>query len=353
MNQAPPAYKVIRLDGFSPSWIGTDPFKPGFAVGSDSGIVAFTDEGGVETIDRYPLSESGESINGVAGFGDYLAVSTRHEVTIFGFPPGPKGPVNSAVISRGSHGIIASTESGQFLAPIGHDGIMVVTPTVAAVSQNRINSFPGTSVNFYRLCELPAADNRLRFIAACRSAGVGLLDVSKENGEIGLVVGRFAADIVDVAYLGTPDYPHAVAAAGLGGELLLCRDIVRQEPPISMHYEGLVGRIYRVFSGHGHLFLLTGRAIYVLGGLAKRLVAREFDNKRRTPIMTLPMRAVDAAIVNNKWLLTVMPEEIHRYDLAEIDQRISNFEIEDSNWEFAEPPPQSWSVREIAEVASV
>jgi hypothetical protein len=351
MNPTSPNFKVIRLDGFSPSWIGSHPFQPGFAVGSESGKAAFTDESGAETIARYALSDSNESINGIAGFGDYLAASTRHDVAIFAFSRGPNGHVHSAIIPRGSHGIIASTESAQFLAPIGHDGLLVVTPTPAAISQHRINTFPGTLANFYRLCELPASENRLHFIAACRSAGVGILDISKVSGETGLVVGQFPADIVDVAYLGTPDYPHAIAATGLRGELLLCRDIVRHEPPIALHYEGLVGRVYRICSGHGHLFLITGRAVYVLGGLANRLVQHEFDCKTQTPIMTIPMRAVDATIVNNKWLLAVMADEIHRYDLAEIDERIASFENEDTNWKFTEQAIQTWTTREVGETA--
>src|SRR6266700_3774238 len=104
MTPSAPEYVRIHLDNFKPSLIAEDPFKPGFAMGSDNGLVVFTDEDGNETIKRYQVSE--EAVNGVAGFGDYLAVSTGEEVTIFGFPPDQDGPVRSAIIPQGAHGIV-------------------------------------------------------------------------------------------------------------------------------------------------------------------------------------------------------------------------------------------------------
>jgi hypothetical protein len=357
MSSKTPNPKIIRLDGFSPSWIGPDPFKPGFAVGSETGEAAFTDESGNEAIARHKLSVSSESINGIAGFGDYLAAATRHEVSIFAFPRRTDDGVRSGVIPRGSHGVIASPETGQFLAPVGHDGIMIIVPTSDAIAQHRVSTFPKTPASFYRLCALSEDNGRHYFAAACRSAGVGILDMSTTNGEIGLRVGRLNdADIVDVAYLGTPDYPHAVAAAGLHGELLLCRDIVRQEAPITLHYKNLAGRVYRVFAGHGHIFLLTSKAVYVLGGLATRLVQPAFDDQSWTPIMTIPMQTVDATIVNNKWLLAIMRDEIHRYDLSDIDKPISNFvdqgSLSDHREPFHQEVQQDWTSRELAELAA-
>jgi len=172
--------------------------------------------------------------------------------------------------------------------------------------------------------------------------------MSITSPEAGLRVGAFA-DVVDVAYLGNAAYRYAVAAVGIRGEVFLCRDLVSQEPPITLHYQNLAGRVYRVVSGHGHLLILTSKAIYILANLAKRLVQPIFD-KSKSLFMTIPMMAVDATVVGDKWLFTVMSDSVHRYDLDVIDQKIAEFARNGIIQEpmLSSPTPPAWTARELS-----
>jgi hypothetical protein len=350
MSPTPPGYELIRILGIKPCWVGANPLKKGLLVGSEEGTAVFSDLTGKEIV-RYQLSESKEAIDAIAGFDPYMAVSTRHEVTVFDLSTAPNTPAPSAVIPRGSHGVVAG--NGCFLAPIGHDGILVITPSRDSLTNHRINTFPGNPVNFYQLCKLPDFDGASCYVAACRTQGIAVLDVNNTTQETGMVIGRFDADIVDVASLGTDQYPYAIAAVGAEGDLLLCRDIMRRERPITMKFDNLAGRVYRVLSGHGHLFIMTSKAIYTIGGLAKRLVQPKFDYSRYQN-MTLPVDAIDAAVIDDQWLLTVMADSIRKYNLSDFSYRIDEFTREDRTArdepDFKEEAVKEWSARQLANV---
>lgn len=267
-DKSPPDYLPIHLDNFNPSWVGAHPSNLGFTFGSDEGILVCTDEQGKETSDRLAVSPSQEAINGFAAIRNCLAVSTGQEMTVLVNPTEANEKVRSTVIPQGTHGVVA-TSSGRFFSPAGHDGLMVIDPSFESNADHRLNVFPGSPLNIYQLYDMPALHGTTYLLAACRSRGVGLIDVSPATPEIGLKIGALeAADIVDASYLGNAAYPYAIAAVGIRGELLLCRNIVRQEPPITLNYTNFAGRVYRILCGHGHLFVLTSKAVYVLADLA-------------------------------------------------------------------------------------
>jgi len=350
MNPTPPEFELIRIRGIKPCWVGANPFQKGLLVGSEDGTVVFSDLIGNE-MGRYQLSESEEAIDAIAGFDPYMAVSTRHEVTVFDLSTARNTAAPSAVIPGGSHGVVAG--SGCFLAPLGHDGILVITPSPDSLTNHRINTFPGNPVNFYQLCKLPDFYGASCYLAACRTQGIAVLDVNNTTQETGMVIGRFDTDIVDVASLGTDQYPYAIAAVGAEGDLLLCRDIMRREQPITMKFDNLAGRVYRVLSGHGHLFIMTSKAIYTIGGLANRVVQSKFDYSR-CENMTLPVEAIDSAVVDDQWLLTVMKDSIRKYTLSDFSYRIDEFAREDraetGEPDFKEETIKGWSARQLANV---
>jgi hypothetical protein len=72
----------IRFRDFEICWAGPNPVGPGFCFGSEGGRLLFTDEDGSPP-DHPPDkgTMSGEAINGAAGLGRWLTVTSRQDVT--------------------------------------------------------------------------------------------------------------------------------------------------------------------------------------------------------------------------------------------------------------------------------
>jgi hypothetical protein len=339
-SRRPPDHFPIRIEGFEPSWAGPHPFDDGFCFGSEDGQVVFTDENGKITDPPRDLAASREAINGIAGFDNWLAVSTRQEVAICTLPAHDGENAVITTYPRGAHGLLVSSNH-HFVAALGHAGVMMVKPSDGLQTSLRAYSIDDGSVNIYQLCEIPTADNHGLFVAACRSNGVGLIDYSSTRQELGFQQVVFPTiDVVDVVAIGTPAYPHAVVAVGMGGEVLLFRDIVKREDPISLKYDHFKGRTYRILSSCGHLFVLTSKAIYVLGNLAQRLTQESLGHEN-APVMTLPMQAIDANICGNRWLLAIMSGEVHRYDVHQIHDLIAEFAANGTGGASGALPPRS------------
>jgi hypothetical protein len=322
-----PEHARIDIEGFVPSWAGSDPLGDGFCIGSETGAIAITDEAGKTVGDLLPLAQSGEAINGVAAFEGYFAASTRQEIAVLEGGAQSDEQPRLRTIPCGAHGIVAAS-CREFLAPLGHEGIMTIRPIHGAEPATQIYSVADRSLNVYQLHEIPAVGRQHWFVAACRAQGVGLIDYSPDTRVLGFSAGKLAnTDVVDVVAVGTSEHPHAIAALGIEGEVILCRDILSKEAPILLKYgPEFAGRAYRILSACGHLMVLTGKAMYVLGHLAERLTQSRFDESD-SPVMTLPLEAVDANVSGNRWLLTVMPDHVRRYDVYQIHDSISDFAL--------------------------
>ena len=72
--------------GFVVCWAASNPFGQGFFFGSEDGQLLLTDEEGRALRHPFPGSTSGEAVNGIAGFGKWLAVTTRQDVTLWTLP---------------------------------------------------------------------------------------------------------------------------------------------------------------------------------------------------------------------------------------------------------------------------
>lgn len=313
----------IRIEGFEPSWAGPHPLEEGFCIGSEDGRVAFTDVNGNFTGDPFLLAKSGEAISGVAGTTEWLAAGTRREVAILFPDKDGDGGATLKTIDQGVHGVLAPSEH-LLVAALGHGGLMMVTPIADGESRIDTYSFEGY-VNVYQVQELPGNRTPNAFVAACRSNGVGLMFYSADEHKIEWETWQCEGiDVVDVAPVGTPAFPNAVAAAGISGEIILFRDIVNHDRPILLKYDEFQGRTYRVMSADGDLFILTSKAMYVIGGLAKRL-NQPTMGEQSAPVMSLPMNALDANVCGNRWLLAVKPDEVARYDIQQIHDIIADF----------------------------
>src|SRR4051794_12143235 len=117
MNEVPvnggPTKKLftpIRIPGVEVSCVAPNPFGPGFSLGTDNGEVKFTDEAGV-ILGEMKGSPSGEAINGIASFGNSIAVSSRQEVMLGTWAPGDSRRIAKFRVPHGAHGISA-TPSG-------------------------------------------------------------------------------------------------------------------------------------------------------------------------------------------------------------------------------------------------
>src|SRR5947208_14978588 len=99
--------KAITFVDFELVWAGPRPFCDGFCVGSEDGVMRFTDEEGNDSGTVLPASAASEAINGVAFSGDVLAATTRSDVTFWHIPIGPAAKVSRAVFLTVAHGSVA------------------------------------------------------------------------------------------------------------------------------------------------------------------------------------------------------------------------------------------------------
>jgi hypothetical protein len=362
MNRLPPngsmsrpLYTPIQFKDFEVSWAGPNPLGPGFAFGSEDGRVLMTDETGVPLPKKVQESITGEAINGIAGSGMSFAVSSRSEVTLVTWTA--KDPDRKAVsgIPVGAHGITVAP-SGHYVAPLGRTGIMILSPTSTGPNDPiGVITPQKEGLYFYRVIALPSRGGKDLLVCAARQGGMGIREFQPGQPDtIRMKVLTFAGlDLVDVCAVGsTPDVP-AVAGVGRDGTLLLVRDALQDQNPVTIKFESIQGTAYRLLSARGHLFLLTSRGLYGLMNLGERLLHGRAMDQLTTSIFTVPMEAVDANIVGDRWLLVTMPDEVLKFDVDLIDRSTPedsrNGEIREV---IAEKLTPDWQVQSVQQRSS-
>ena len=90
-----------------------------------------------------------------------------------------------------------------------------------------------------------------------------------------------------------------------------------------MKFNTVQGTAYRLLSGGEHLFVLTSRGLYALLKLAGRLVIGMPPGGFNTRILSVPMQAVDANLVSDRWLLVITPDEVRKFDVDLIEENKS------------------------------
>jgi hypothetical protein len=323
-----PFCKTIEFDtleGFEVCWAGPHPYKQGFCFGSDDGRLLETDENGLPPLPPGQGSAAGEAINGVAANPECLGVSTRADIAFIIKALGDDKRASRAVFPAGSHGL-AISPSGHFVAPLGLAGLLVARPMPEGLVAVIACPKPENTHYFYRAIVLQDLANREAVVCALRRSGVGVLHAtpvtpssSKANIQ---AVGYPDLDVVDVCALGGGN-SLAAAAVGADGTLILFKNVLLDKKPATMKFNSVKGKVYRVLSCRGHVFLLTNTALYILANLANRFLWGESLRVVTTPAMVVPMEAVDANLYRDKFLLVVLAEnKVLRLDLELMETTI-------------------------------
>jgi hypothetical protein len=307
----------IRFADFEVSWVGEGPTADLLCFGSENGKLRLATMANMIAGASLLAVESNEAINGAAFYGRSGAVSTRSEVVLFTLPPirGEEG--QETVFPAGAHGVIA-TAAGQFVAPLGRNGFLVWKPSLADVQHPITCRAKGDGFYyFYRVITLGAASSEV-LVGATRRGGVVVAAAPKQNEDAGFNSITFPGlDVIDVCPLDS-DGGLAVAALGADCTLVFIRDVQSDRRPIALKLNGIEGTAYNLFCTRGHLFLLTSRGLYVLRGLARRFLEGEPVGRQTTVVSEVPLKAVDANLVYERWLLVVMADCTLLYDVEQL-----------------------------------
>jgi hypothetical protein len=359
MNDSPtnsghshPPFTTIKIEGFEVSCVALNPFEPGFSFGSDDGKVVFTNEAGTP-LREMNGSPSGEAINGVASFGNSIAVSSRQEVTLRTWTPDDPRRLSVSLVPYGAHGICASP-GGYYLAPLGTTGIMMMRADADPGDPVGVMTTDKENMYFYRVLARGGRDGKELLICAARHGGIGITEVRWGESNYNMRTATFPElDAVDVCFVGEGSGSSAMAAVSRDGLLILTHDMLRDEKPVTMRLQNIKGRAYRLLSARGHLFLLTSSALYGLMNLGKRLLEGPPLGKFIIPKLVIQMDAVDASLIDDRWLMIVMPDDVRRYDLdlihASIPEDMYDGEVRPFTLESAEAETveQRWEVDTI------
>ena len=102
---------------------------------------------------------SGEAVNGVAGLGRWLAVTSREDVTFWTLPEKKGEKVFRAVFPHGAHDVI-TTAGGSFIAPLGRTGIMTIKPPFGEGLSVTVSGGGKEGLNFYRIISLRSGNGQ-------------------------------------------------------------------------------------------------------------------------------------------------------------------------------------------------
>jgi hypothetical protein len=157
-------------------------------------------------------------------------------------------------------------------------------------------------------------------VCAGRRGGLGVTQVEWGETSHHLRYALFdGTDIVDVCRLDPDPRSSAIAALGRDGSLFFVRNALNELERVStVKFRSVTGTAYRVLRGSNDVFVLTSAGLFVLSDLVRRFIERPTEEEVNTDILALPMDAVDFSIVNDRWLLLVMPDEVLKGDLEEI-----------------------------------
>lgn len=340
----------FRFPGFEVSWAGENPRNGGLILGSDDGRLLTTGPDGRDGGSPFPVSDSGEAVNGVAFTKEAMAVSTRSDVTFVDLGPGRKEPGTRTFYCGGAHGVV-STSTGCFVAPLGPEGLLLVKPEAGPPQLMRISTPKNNGVNLYKIARLYGDGHEDLFACAARRGGLLAVTVRREGPNPAQSFKAPNLDVVGVCALGSSRWPRAAVGLGADHSLHLCRDLMDGTPPKTLHFNAMSGTAYSILHSDGHIFLLTSRGLYSMPRLATRFLDGE-DIGGRTLGKFLPLRAVDAYLAYEK-LLVVLAD---RVVAVEIDSLIARDEstggMDSSSWEtspildipWESAPSQDWNL---------
>ncbi|MBX9582199.1 MAG: hypothetical protein K2X87_17985 [Gemmataceae bacterium] len=279
----------------------------GFCFGSEDGRLLLTDENGLVLGDPVQAVTSREAVNDVVRHGDYLAVSTRADITFM--TASTDESLRRSLLSIGAHGL-AVTRTGVFVASAGRPGWVFAEPPRGGRAEPVATQIDWPDTYMYRTVVLD--DGRGNDVLACamRKAGVGAARFNGAKGGLSLGQLTYPSFVAaDLCGIGGPADPLAVAAAGLDGTLVFYRDVLTDRDPQAWRMTTIEGEVYRIMACHGHLAVLTSRALYLLPD-----VVTEFLSAVGRPLpargFVIPVKAVDANAVADRYILVVKDDNI-------------------------------------------
>ena len=229
---------------FEVSYAGANPFGEGYCYGSEDGALQFFDKNSNPLGPAIKTSVSGEAINSVVGRGTWFATATRSEINFIGRSSTGKSEMHH--LPFGAHDM-AVTPSGYFVAALGRLGLMFAAVDIAKQDFTIMNPDGAEGLVAYSVMTLPADKEHDLIICAGRTAGILVGQWQAPHATTKMRTMSFAGfDVIDICSIGTPEYPHAVAALDRNGSLVLANDIVSEEKPGTLKFDSVTGNAYRI-----------------------------------------------------------------------------------------------------------
>ncbi len=319
---------VISTDMMFPgselSWAGEGPRPNLISLGTVDGKLSFSGELS-QTDVQGPIfvSKASEAINGVAFSGDLLGVSTRADIVIVrDFSSINNGKSGLILIDRGAHEI-AAMPPGNFIAPVGKDGLLFIEPRDGGVVSTTVR-LKETPFYNYKASVMGITPNGECVASVLRQDG---LSVVLRNGDSwsGSRWTFSKLDIVDVTPITNAEFPFGLAVVGIDNSIHFVRDVFTDRKPRTFRFDGLSGKAYRLLSCNGHVFLLTSRRFYIFVDLASRFLG---DSELDSPVTVgeFPCDPIDVNLAFGRDLLLLSPGRLEIIDVAQFSNpRIHDF----------------------------
>lgn len=318
----------VDLGDFKASWVGEFPPGQGVAFGAEDGRIMLVDKDGKTT---RGTTETDEAINGLAFLPNWMAVSTRNEVQFVDMPRGEFVPVR-----YGAHGVIAGPD-GNFVAPLGATGLLFFKPMKGDNLPVTISRPRKADLYFYRVIGLIVPNGPRVIAIATRRDGVAAIPF--DEPERGIHTLTFEAfDAIDLCPLDPSSL--AIAALGKDGTIMMCRDVIeetlKRQASVTTRFADIRGTAYRILNAKGNLIVVTSQAMYFLGEMATNFLQGKTGP---VTILEFPIRAIDANIVNEHWLMIVTSRGVLKLDLRQM------------NWGKRQKNGQKHRVRELTKLS--
>jgi hypothetical protein len=336
------AVKAIALPaGFVPTWAGPFHSPQFFCVGSEDGRVVFSKKDGSLTDSSQLLKEA---INGVAVVGKWMAVTSAIKVVFFPLLRGDRAEESFPLIFlHGAHGVKA-TASGYFIAPLGRNGVMVISPPFNLGKGVTTHASEQEDFYIYRAECIVAENKREVLICAARLGGLAAAEFSgSDQTHVLNAMSLDNFDVVDFCQLIPESNNSAVAALGRDGTISLSRNVLTDKKPQAIKFQTIEGVAYRVLACCGDIYVLTSQALYMIPDLATRFLAGELGRRINTQILVMPMDAIDANLCGEEWMLVVTTHGLQRLNVrvihewkpgsaAEAEFTESESQVRESEW---------------------
>jgi hypothetical protein len=319
-------------DEFEVCWAGefsVPSSSPLFCFGSVDGKLQFASEDLTRLVEgKSDGSVSREAINGVARVETWMAVSTRREVNFWS-----TSGTHGRFLPQGAHGI-TTTASGYFIAPLGRTGILTVKPPIGDDTTPVAHTPGDGSLYIYRVVCLGSSGSKEVLVCAARHAGIIAGEFSESQETQTMKTAAFSnLDVVDICPLCPELDSLAVAALGRDGSLVLFRDVLTDKKPKTFKFQSIRGTAYRIICRRGDIYVLTSNGLFVLAKLGSRFVEGEAMEGALTPVMPLPMEAIDMNLAWGRWLLVVLVNEVREFSIdwihEQVPQLIGHAEIQE------------------------